>query len=60
MKMRKNNIDHDFAVVKDIAIIDNYIYASAIEYVVPKDCVNLSIFRIKFLTGVKCKMEFAD
>ena len=56
----KKNIEHDFAVVKDIAIIDNYIYASAIEFVVPIDCVNLSIFRIKFLNNIKGKMEFGD
>lgn len=56
----KNNIDQDFAVVKDIAIIDNYIYASAIEYVVPKECVNLSIFRIKLANGIEGKMEFGD
>ena len=59
-KSEASDIDHDFAVVKDISIIDNYIYASATEYVVPKDCVNVSIYRINFSDGLNSEMKFGD
>lgn len=53
-----NDVDVSFAVVKDISIEKNYIYASAIGYIVSRECVNLSVFRIKYSVDANNNLEF--